>query len=127
MSHDNHVCKDCDPKCVSEAIEIAKERILSGEYVYCRPNEGRFSVKNKGNPYNFDHECLLWGIDCDKETFQTSSYIEGNYVAYEISFDELYDCLLYTSFRREDFRSAHRLTISERDFVLRLEQYSAQS
>lgn len=94
MSHESYVCKDCDPKCVSEAIEIAKERILSGEYVYCRPNEGRFSVKNKGNPYNFDHECLLWGIDCDKETFQTSSYIEGNYVAYEISFDELYDALL---------------------------------
>ena len=94
MSHNSHVCKKCDIECISEAIEITKEKISSGEYVYCYPNEGYFTIINNGKPYNFDHECLLWGIDYDKRTFQSSSYIRGNYAPYEIGFDELYNALL---------------------------------
>ena len=95
ISHDAHVCNDPDLKCVSEAVAIAAERISGGEYVYCCPNEGYFYMHNDGNPYDFDHECLLWGVDFEKKTFQTSGYVRGVYMPYEVGFDELTDALIH--------------------------------
>lgn len=94
VSRDVHVCDDPNFKCVSEALQIAIRRIIGGEYVLCRPNEGRLSIHNMGKPYDFDHECLLWGVDVEEKTFQSSGYVRGKYMQYEIDFDELTNALI---------------------------------
>ena len=94
VSRDVHVCDDPNLKCVSEALQIAIRRIIGGEYVLCRPNEGRLSIHNMGRPYDFDHECLLWGVDVEEKTFQSSGYVRGRYMQYEIDFDELTNALI---------------------------------
>lgn len=94
VSRDVHVCDDPNLKCVSEALQIAIRRIIGGEYVLCCPNEGRLSIHNMGRPYDFDHECLLWGVDVEEKTFQSSGYVRGRYMQYEIDFDELTNALI---------------------------------
>lgn len=94
ISHESYVCKEANLKCILEALEIAKERLQKGEYIFCCPNEGYFIAKNNGKPYNFDHECLLWGIDYENRTFKSSNYINKIYSAYEIGFDELTNALI---------------------------------
>lgn len=94
VSRDVHVCDDPNLKCVSEALQIAIRRIIGGEYVLCCPNEGRLSIHNMGRPYDFDHECLLWGVDVEEKTFQSSGYVRGKYMQYEIDFDELTNALI---------------------------------
>ena len=96
VSREVHVCDDPNLKCVSEALRIAIDRINNGEYVLCCPNEGRLSAHKMDEPYNFEHECLLWGVDTERRVFQSSGYVRilGKYMQYEIGFDELTDALI---------------------------------
>ncbi len=32
-------------------------------------------------PYDYDHECLLWGVDVEEKTFQSSGYVRGKIYA----------------------------------------------
>ncbi len=94
ISHESYVCKEANLTCVLEALEMAKDRLHKGEYIFCCPNEGYFVAKNNGNPYDFDHECLLWGLDYEKNVFKSSNYINMIYSEFEIGFDELTNALV---------------------------------
>lgn len=90
------MCRERSKDCLSEALREVRKRLLEGQYVFAMPNERYLSKVSYGRSYDFDHECLLYGLDDDEGVYMSAGYIRGHYTAYKISYEEYEQAMLHT-------------------------------
>ena len=93
IKHDSYVCEGKDIDNIAIAIDIVKQRLSDGWYIFCSINEGYISAINNGEIYDFDHDCFIYGFD-DNNIFYSIGYINNRFVPFKIPYNEFNNGLI---------------------------------